>query len=372
MITKYKINNSEHSITFCKKNNLNLISNAILKSQSDRNILFVYDRNVDKSLVNEIVGELKITGCNIHLLECSGNKKNKSEKLLFKILDMLIKFKFTKRSVVLSFGGGVLGDVAALASCLYLRGTYYFCIPTTMTSIVDSSLGGKTAINYRGLINAIGSYYHPTNVFIIENVIKKIPKREFLAGIPEIIKCGVIDNYKIINYLKNNSKAILSRRINNVFELCNLTLLSKIKHFKDDIYEKNQRLYLNFGHTFAHAVEMATEKIFKDEKLRHGEAVGIGMLSEIFYANRKKSKIYNVVFNLLRDFGLPTSLDKSLIKKNYTKLQNEIYHFIFLDKKKISKNPRYISLKKLSKPSVQEIKDFDFLNDTISKIILNR
>ena len=75
MITKYKINNSEHSITFCKKNNLKLISNAILKSQSDRNILFVYDRNVDKSLVNEIVGELKITGCNIHLLECSGSKK---------------------------------------------------------------------------------------------------------------------------------------------------------------------------------------------------------------------------------------------------------------------------------------------------------
>ena len=91
-----------------------------------------------------------------------------------------------------------------------------------------------------------------------------------------------------------------------------------------------------------------------------------------YFMQIKKNKIYNVVFNLLKDFGLPTSLDKNIVKKNYTKLQNEIYHFIFLDKKKISKNPRYISLKKLSKPSVQEIKDFDFLNDTISKIILNR
>ena len=130
---------------------------------------------------------------------------------------MLIKFKFTKRSVVLSFGGGVLGDVAALASCLYLRGTYYFCILPTMTSIIDSSLGGKTAINYKGLINAIGSYYHPSNVFIIENVIKKIPKREFLAGIPEIIKCGVIDNYKIIKYLKNNSKQFFLAELTKSF-----------------------------------------------------------------------------------------------------------------------------------------------------------
>ena len=288
MITKYKINNTEYKITFCKNKNLNYISNAIFDTKSDRNILFLYDKNVDKILVKEIIEELKITGCNIHLLECLGSKKNKSEKLLFKILDMLIKFKFSKRSIILSFGGGVLGDVAALASSLYLRGMYYFCIPTTMTSIIDSSVGGKTAINYKGIINSVGSYYHPTNIFIIENVIKKIPEREFLAGIPEIIKCGVIDNYKIILYLKKFINEIRLRKTSNIFEICKLTLDTKIKHFKNDVYEHNERLFLNFGHTFAHAIEMATEKHLKKEFLRHGEAVGLGMLAEIYYANKKK------------------------------------------------------------------------------------
>ena len=333
MITKYKINNEEYKVTFCKSRSLNYISNAIFDIKSDRNILFLYDKNVDKFLVKEIIGELKITGCNIHILECSGSKKNKSEKLLFKIIDLLIKFKFSKRSIILSFGGGVLGDVAALASSLYLRGMYYFCIPTTMTSIIDSSLGGKTAINYKGIINSIGTYYHPKNVFIIENVIKKIPNREFFAGIPEIIKCGIIDNYKIILYLKKYFKQICSRNISYIFELCKLTLNSKIKYFKHDVYENNERLFLNFGHTFAHAIEMATEKNFKKEHLRHGEAVGIGMLAELYYANKKRNKIFNTILKLLKIYGLPTSIDK-LFEKKQSQLQNNIYKSIFLDKKR--------------------------------------
>ena len=104
-------------------------------------------------------------------------------KILFRILDLLIKFKFTKRSVIV-FGGGVVGDVA-LASSLYLRGLIYFCIPTTMTSIVDSSIGGKTAINYKGVINAVGNYFHPKSVFILEKVIEEIPSREYYLALPK-------------------------------------------------------------------------------------------------------------------------------------------------------------------------------------------
>ena len=158
--------------------------------------------------MNEIVDELKSSGCNLFIVECKGDKSNKNEKFLFSILDLLIKNKFTKKSIIISFGGGVVGDVAALASSLYLRGLIYFCIPTTITSIVDSSIGGKTAINYKGVINSIGNYYHPKAVFILEDVINEIPDREYFSGFAEIIKCGLIENNKIFSFLKRNKKTL--------------------------------------------------------------------------------------------------------------------------------------------------------------------
>lgn len=108
----------------------------------------------------------------------------------------MIEKNLTKKSILISFGGGVLGDVAALAASLYLRGLIYFHIPSTMTAIVDSCIGGKTAINYKNIINSLGNYYHSKNVFIYHNVIKHLPNREFLSGISEVIKCGVIKKIK--------------------------------------------------------------------------------------------------------------------------------------------------------------------------------
>ena len=124
----------------------------------------------------------------------------------------------------------------------------------------------------------------------------------------EIIKCGLIDNIKIIKFLIKNKKKIIERKFNYLNKLCAMTINTKIKYFKDDIYEKNKRLYLNFGHTFAHAIEMAIENVSKKDVIRHGEAVSLGMLSEIYYANNGKSKFYNETKKLLGDFKLPTKI----------------------------------------------------------------
>lgn len=369
-LINYKLNRNIHHITFCKKKNISKISNSLNNIKSDKNVLFIYDDNVQKKLVDEVYSELKLSGCNLVKLKCEGYKKNKNEKLLFKILDLLLKKKFTKSSIVISFGGGVVGDVAALASSLYLRGMNYYCIPTTMTSIVDSSIGGKTAINYKGIINTIGTYYHPKNVFILEQVIETLPEREFIAGIAEIIKCGIIDNNQILNFLKKYKNKILNREILSIFKICGHTLKAKIKFFQNDIYEKNKRLNLNFGHTFAHAIEMALDKHSKDF-IRHGEAVGLGILCEIFYANKKKNKIYREVEKLLEDFNLPTKLFLKKNSFNYSKIQNEIYTNVFLDKKKLNKNPRFISVRRKGKPQVKEIENYDFINDTIVKVLFD-
>ena len=211
---------------------------------------------------------------------------------------------------------GVIGDLAALAASLYYRGTLYFSIPTTMTSIIDSCIGGKTGINYKNIINSLGNYYQPHSVFIYNDIIKYIPQREFIAGIPEIIKCGLIKKNSIIKILQKDREKIIKRDFKIVAKLCSETLKTKISFFKDDIYEKKRRLILNFGHTFAHSIEMSTENLTKKEYYRHGEAVGIGILCELFYSNPKKNILLETVKNLLRDYNLPTKIDKGdFVKK---------------------------------------------------------
>ncbi len=368
---RYKINNIEHSVNFCKFENLGPLSNSLEKINSDKNVLLIYDNKIDNKILKNIFYELKLSGCKVFSLKSTGDKINKNEKFLFQILNFLIKNKFTKKSVVISFGGGVIGDVAALASSLYLRGTIYFSIPSTMTAIVDSCVGGKTGINYKGIINSIGTYYHPKKVFILEEVITSLPQREFIAGLAEVIKCGLIDNKKILIFLKKNKNSILNRSYNHISKLCEMTINSKIKFFRSDVYENNNRLSLNFGHTFAHAIEMALENELKKDYIRHGEAVALGILCEIYYSNKKKSKLFNFAESLFALYGLPTSLKIKNLNINNIKLVENIYKNIFLDKKKINQYPRYISLKNQGKPVINEIKDFDFINDTILKVLLN-
>jgi len=366
----YKVNNIEHKVTFCKSGNLGPISSSLDKINSDKNILLIYDDKINTKILKNIFYELKLSGCKIFSLKSTGSKTNKNERFLFDILNFLIKNKFTKKSVVISFGGGVIGDVAALASSLYLRGTIYFSIPSTMTAIVDSSIGGKTGINYKGIINSLGTYYHPKNVFILEEIISSLPQREFIAGLAEVIKCGLIDNKKILTFLLKNKNNILNRKYSFVSKLCEMTINSKIKFFTNDIYENNYRLALNFGHTFAHAIEMGIENEVKKDHIRHGEAVALGILCEIYYSNKKKNKLFNFAEKLFASYGLPVYLSIKKVNINKVKLAENIYKNIFLDKKKISQYPRYISLKKQGKPSINEIKDFDFINDTILKVLL--
>ena len=140
-----------------------------------------------------------------------------------------------------------------------------------------------------------------------------MPEREFLAGIPEIIKYGIIGNKNILNVLQNKQNQVLNRNINVLFNLCYLSLQTKIKFFLNDIFENNKRLSLNFGHTFAHAIEMAIEKKTKKDFIRHGEAVGIGMLCELYYEKKKKDKIFKIIENLLIKYNLPTKIILSKI-----------------------------------------------------------
>ena len=366
MILSYKINDETNKI-YIKKN----INTSILKEfdrlYSDKKIMLVYDQNVSTKIVKNILGNLKLSGCKIITLKLTGSKINKSPKTLFKIIDYLIDNKFTKKSVLISLGGGVIGDISGLASSLYLRGLIYMHIPTTITAIVDSCIGGKCAINYREIINSLGAYYHPKSVFIDLSIVTDMPEREYLAGIPEILKYGLIKNKNIIEYLVFYKNLILKRNHKILEKLIYFSLQTKLFFFVDDIFETDKRLNLNFGHTFAHAYEMSTQKIFGKETIRHGEAVGIGMLSEILYSNNgKKNEIYIKCKKILESYDLPSNL---ILRNSKSNLMDLTYKYIFLDKKKISKFPRYIKLTKIGEPKILEMKNMNLINDVLFEMI---
>ena len=188
---RYQVENKNCKVVL-KKNIEQYLLADLNKLGSDKKILFLYDEKIDAKIISNILNFIKVSGCQIFKKKIKGEKKNKSIKNLLSIVDILINNHFTKKSVIISCGGGVIGDMSGLLSSLYLRGTYYFHIPTTMTAIVDSCIGGKTAINYKGIINCIGNYYHPDRVYISNEIIQKIPEREYLSGFSEILKCGLI------------------------------------------------------------------------------------------------------------------------------------------------------------------------------------
>lgn len=366
-VIKYSINNIQHRVTFCHDKEANDISSDLKRLFSDKKMLLIMDKRINKDVVKNLYTDLKYLGYKIYPLYVEGSKNNKNKNLLFKIIDELIKKKFTKKSLIISCGGGVVGDVSAMAASLYLRGMIYFHVPTTMTAIVDSCIGGKTGINYKNIINSMGSYYHPQNVFISKNIIELLPRREFIAGFAEIIKSGFLNDQKILNILKNNTFNIFERNFEIIRKIISLALRTKIKFFLNDVYENNQRLCLNFGHTFAHAVEMSLQSK-KNDVLRHGEAVAIGMLCEVYYTEGK-SKNFILLKKYLKLFKLPTNIEGFYKKKNKKKLKQNIYENIFLDKKKIGNYPRIISIKKTRKPKVIEMRSNKKILKTIEDII---
>lgn len=367
MIINYKVNNLNYKATFCHNKESPDIYKALSKLYCDKKMLLIIDKKLNSKFTKFLFKDLKKCGLKVTLLKVDGSKVNKNRKFLFKIIDKLIEMKFSKKSVLLSCGGGVVGDVSALASSLYLRGLIYFHIPTTMTAIVDSCLGGKTGINYKNIINSVGNYYHSQNVFISKNIIELIPKREFLAGIPEIIKSGFLNNNKILKLLLNNKKKCISRNYDFLSKLIKLTLITKIKFFQNDVFEETKRLNLNFGHTFAHAIEMSL-KDKNTDLIRHGEAVGIGMLCEIFYSEGESNK-FKFLKKILELYNLPTNLFYFKKLKRSKILEKDIYSNIFLDKKKIGKFPRIIRLLNIGNSKVVEMKNNKKIRETISKVI---
>ena len=265
------------------------------------------------------------------------------------IFDEMMKMHCDKETTIIALGGGVVGDMAGFAASCYKRGVNYIQIPTTLLSQVDSSVGGKTGINHPQGKNMIGSFYQPSSVFTDLSFLQTLPSRAFNAGIAEIIKYGLIYDSSFYLWIIKNRDKLIKKQSEAlsfaVYQSCKI----KSDIVKKDEREQKLRMILNFGHTFAHAIESAQNYT----GLLHGEAVAVGMIIAMTLSanmgNVDHKKVVELK-DLLVFFSLPVSIPSNVDKKTFK--QNLLY-----DKKIKSEKQFFVVLKSIGKALISTIKE---------------
>jgi len=269
--------------------------------------------------------------------------KNKNYKYVNKIIEFFYKNNISRDCEVISIGGGVVGDIAAYAASIYHRGLSLIHVPTSMTSMIDSSIGGKTGFNQYDVVNLCGTYYHPKSIFIDVRFLKTLNKRDLVSGLAEIIKKSIIFDEELFDYLDKNKEDILKLTPKIIYETIIKSLKIKLSITTADEKENNQRLLLNYGHTFGQAIEGYFG--INQKFLTHGEAVSLGIVAASKLADQKY-KLNTLKINklLLKSFKLPVNFTDLKIKKkmNINKLIKNLKN----DKKRTYKGIRFIISKK--------------------------
>jgi 3-dehydroquinate synthase len=247
-----------------------------------KNLLIVIDENVACYYQTKIKSVFSYHSGNIHYYILPSGEKTKSQNELKKIYDFLLKNNFGRDTVLIAIGGGVTGDIAGYAASTFMRGIQLVHVPTTFLAMIDSSIGGKTGINFNKKKNLIGTFYQPKLVFIDIMFLSTLPSREFNSALGELIKYGFISNKAFYNFLSNNLEKVESinnRVIEGVIKESVSVKAGVIQ--QDEFEQRGIRKILNLGHTFAHAIE--SELGFK---VKHGEAVTAGIICSLILSTK--------------------------------------------------------------------------------------
>lgn len=241
---------------------------------------------------------------------------------LTNIWKTMIAKHLDRKSLVINLGGGVIGDIGGFAASTYMRGIDFINIPTTLLAQVDESVGGKTMIDFAGIKNIVGTFYQPAAVAIDIATLETLPRREFLSGFGEIIKCGLIKDKKFFETVTNKKPEDFSQK-----ELTNIITKSceiKAAIVQADETESDMRKLINFGHTIGHAVEALS--LETNKPLLHGEAVSIGMVAESHLAGEiglLKDEAIKTIREKLDASGLPTKIPDFPIDAMIEKMKSD-------------------------------------------------
>ena len=252
----------------------------------NRRVLIVTDSGVPTQYAETVANQC-MTPVQVTIPQGEASKNIDSLK---QILELLCRSGFTRADCVVAVGGGVVGDLAGFAASCYMRGIDFYNIPTTLLSQTDSSIGGKTAIDFLGYKNIVGAFYQPKAVLIDSNTLSTLPRRQISNGLSEVIKMALTHNAELFKILEDED---IGANIDYIIEQA---LYIKRAVVEEDEHESGLRMVLNFGHTLAHAIEAANDM----EELYHGECVAIGMLPMCSDTVRAR------LIPVLERFNLPT------------------------------------------------------------------
>ncbi len=333
----------------------------------NKKIMIVTNTTIENIYLNTLQNTLaKITPKeNIFATILPDGENYKNWETLQKIFDNLLANFFDRKSLIIALGGGVIGDMTGFAAACFQRGVDFLQIPTTLLSQVDSSVGGKTAINHPLGKNMIGAFYQPKAVFADIKTLQTLPKREISAGLAEILKYGFINDAPFLEFFTSENFAkIFDNNADVLSEIIYKSCQNKADIVAKDETEssdKNLRALLNFGHTFGHAIET----YFGYGTYLHGEAVAIGtMMAAEFSQNlgfitpKEVAKIQT----LLNQAKLPTALDKKVNA-------NDLYKLMFHDKKVQNGTLNFVLLKNLGEAFVYKLNSAEENSTLIIKSI---
>ena len=337
-------------------------SSLLLKHIKGKQVMVVSNETIAPLYADLLLQSLESLDTTIHVLP--DGEKYKTLEYFESIISSLLKEKYSRNATLIALGGGVIGDITGFAAACYQRGIHFIQIPTTLLAQVDSSVGGKTAVNHALGKNMIGAFHQPVAVIADTTVLDTLNDRELIAGLAEVIKYGLIQDKGFFDWLENNIDKLLARDKTALAYAIEVSCRCKATIVEQDEREGGLRAILNLGHTFGHAVETALQ--YKD--WLHGEAVGLGMVMAAYFSQKMNwLSIDDVqrICALIKKTGLPTALPEGV--STDTMLNN-----MAVDKKARDGKIFFILLKTIGQAVITSDYSQRDLIDTVDAYIPNK
>ena len=311
---------------------------------ANRKICIVTDSNVE-ALYAKDIQNLLTPGCiSVEIFSFPAGEENKNLNTVQDLYAFLIEKKFTRKDLLCALGGGVVGDLTGFAAATFLRGIDFIQIPTTLLSQVDSSIGGKTGVDFAKYKNMVGAFHMPRLVYMNLSTLKDLPGRQYFSGMGEVIKSALLKDASFYEWIINNFYEIGDREPEIIEEMVMNTCNIKKQVVEKDPYEKGDRALLNLGHTLGHAIEK-----YRNFELLHGECVALGIVCAA-YISWKREMLTDDEYYEIRDmmvpFNLPITID--------TIIPEEIVKLTHSDKKVEQDGIKFILLKKIGKAVIDK------------------
>ncbi len=342
---KFKGSSENYSVII--GNNILGLLNSKIKSlcPKTRKIVVIYDKNIPKKYISSLRNKLK--NYKIIFFPFHANEKSKTLKTVNFYLNKLLSLNLNRTDLIISLGGGITGDVVSFISSIFKRGINFINVPTTLLAQVDSAIGGKTGVNSNFGKNLVGSFFQPKLVISDVSFLNSLPKREMICGYAEILKHSIIKDKEFFVWLKKNSKSVLMKKKKELIYAIKKSCQIKMFFVNKDVNEKNLRMILNFGHTFAHAIEVKSNY---SKKITHGEAVLSGMILAIKLSIFKKvcnKKTLEEIRKIYEENNLSYTF-----KEHNQKYIVSLLRYLKNDKKNDDDKINFILLKKIGKTTM--------------------